>query len=319
MSTVLTARLYFDEPRAAPSLIAGLVEAVEGWSPSFGGEGGEKIAMRGARWQGLRVVAAGARKPVFEEKEELDRASLVAAADPFAAPEQRLSTVVSFPAWRLHGKHAEKGRASAWVEAWGDDYGRAMGESPRHVWGSAAFTIANCTPFQARAAHGRPAAEPDVHVEENLQSFTDLLFGIIKGLSPRALKVYTDQAPYFPFNAHFAYYAGEEALLSDVRVIEAAWANGLPRHHVPPLRRLLNADAMAFHPWRPLDARRRLWQALNAGMGRAASITPAAVRDLLDTGDFDTFNLPGGFAVLEFPHFVNSFVDGFFTALLGRD
>lgn len=305
MATEITVRIYFDSEPAAARLFARLVDVVSAWR-----EGD-------ARWQGLRVYSGDRRDVVFRDDSLLDTAALASAAARFSEPSRQLSSRISYPCWRFQGKTAVPGSALAWVEAWDDRYGELRGEDVRRVWGSATFTIADCGPYCAIIdADDAASRAVNERVEENLDRLTKLVFRIVEVLEPVSLKVFTDQGAFLPFNAHLAYYASETHVIGDARLIADVWQSGLSRSKVPPLSDLGDGDSIALHWWRSADARRRLVAALGKRICRIPELTTGHVRRMLETGAFDNYSMPRGFALLEFPHFLNAFVDRFFLELL---
>jgi hypothetical protein len=64
------------------------------------------------------------------------------------------------------------------------------------------------------------------------------------------------------------------------------------------------------------EARRRLMTALSARISRIEAIKVADVQRVLASGEFDNYSMSPGFMLLEFPHFLNAFLDHFFLRLL---
>jgi hypothetical protein len=222
MATEITARLYFDSEPAPARVFSQLIEAVSAWR-----EGN-------APWQGLRVHAGARREAVFRDDAPLDTGALAALAARFGETSQQLSTRTSYDCWRFQGRTPVAGSSLAWVEAWGDEYGRDRGEDVRRIWGSATFTISDCGPYcaiiDARDAAAAVANEAvNERVEDNLDRLTKLIFRIVEAVEPASLKVFTDQGAFLPFNAHLAYHASEARVLEDVRLIAELWQTGLPR------------------------------------------------------------------------------------------
>lgn len=304
MATEITARIYFDSEPAPAKLFARLVDVVSAWAD-------------GDAWQGLRVSSSAQREPIHRDDSSLDPNALVAAAARFDEPSQELSSQISYRCWRFRDRSADRGSSLAWLEAWGDEYARVRGEDARRVWGSAAFTIADCGPYCAVVpAEDAAATAVNERVEDNLERLTSLIFRISEALEPAAIKVFTDQGAYLPFNAHLAYYASEARALEDVRLLAEVWQRGLPRHQIPPLKEIDDGRSIAFHWWRNEESRRRLMAALGDRIHRCAEITTDDIRRTLANGRFDNYSMPRGFTLLDFPHFLNAFIDRFFLELL---
>lgn len=304
MATELTVRLYFDAEPASPEVFAQLVEAIAAWGEA------------NAPWQGLRV-SGPQRQVIHRDDTPLESGALTAASARFGDSAQQIASRISYRCWRFRGRTAEPGSSLAWVEAWGDRYGEARREDVRRIWGSAAFTIADAGPYCAVIDDtAAEVAAVNQRVEENLERLTKLIFGIVTAAKPAALKVFTDQGAYLPFNAHLAYYASEARLIDDVRLIADIWRRGLPDHQIPPLGEISDGGSIAFHWWRNAEARRRLATDLGSRITRVNTVSVEAVRHVLQSGRFDNYSAPVGFVVLDFPHFVNAFLDRFFLELL---
>jgi hypothetical protein len=304
MATELTVRLYFDAEPASRSVFAQLVDAITAWGEA------------NAPWQGLRV-SGPQRQVIHRDDAPLEPSALTAAAACFGDGAHQISSRISYRCWRFHGRTAEPGSSLAWVEAWGDRYGEARGEDVRRIWGSAAFTIADVGPYCAvLEASDAEVAAVNQRVEDNLERLTKLIFGFVGTLRPASLKVFTDQGLYLPFNAHLAYYASEARLLDDVRLVAEVWRRGLRDHQVPPLAEVSDGKSIAFHWWRSDEARHRLATKLGGRIERAAAATTDDVGRILASGRFDTYTAPIGFVVLDYPHFMNAFLDRLFVELL---
>lgn len=304
MATEVTVRLYFDPEPELARVFAQMVEAISTWGES------------NAPWQGLRV-SGPQRQVIHRRDEEMQSDAVIADAARFGDGSQQLSSRISFRCWRFHGRTAELGSSLAWVEAWSDGYAQVRGEDARRIWGSAAFTIADCGPFCAEiAAEDAATAAVNERVADNLERLTALIFRIVETVKPASLKVFTDQGAYLPFNAHLAYYASEARVLEDLRLINHVWHQGLPGHQIPPFESIVDGKSVAFHWWRNDEQRRKLAAAIGGRLVRANDVDEDDVRRVVASGNFDTYSAPTGFVLLDYPYFMNAFLDRFFITLL---
>jgi hypothetical protein len=99
-------------------------------------------------------------------------------------------------------------------------------------------------------------------------------------------------------------------------LIADVWRHGLSGQQVPPLGEIGDGRSIAFHWWRSDEARHRLATKLGGRIERAAAVTTDDVGRILASGRFDTYTAPSGFVVLDFPHFLNAFLDRLFVELL---
>jgi hypothetical protein len=88
-------------------------------------------------------------------------------------------------------------------------------------------------------------------------------------------------------------------------------------HHVPPFTEYNpKGHSDALHEWRNEVRKKALWHRLDAAISRAPRVSVELVSDALKSGRFDTYTKPRGTVILEYPHFVNAFVDPFYLSLL---
>ena len=65
-----------------------------------------------------------------------------------------------------------------------------------------------------------------------------------------------------------------------------------------------------------MSQQEQLWQALDALLPRRTALTADTVRDVLAGGRFDTYTMPVGVTVLEYPDFLNAFLDRLYLEVL---
>lgn len=166
-----------------------------------------------------------------------------------------------------------------------------------------------------------PAAEQLARVEENLEELTDVLFAQVQALRPDSMKVYTDDGLYLPFNAHLAYYGSPAAVLDDLALLADAWEHGLPGYSTPPLKAWRPGEGGGdFHSWRDEQQQAALWRALGEALPAGGRVTAEHVEWVYRHGSFSTYAVEAGDtqgkAVLNYPDFLDGFVDGFFLEVL---
>jgi len=144
---------------------------------------------------------------------------------------------------------------------------------------------------------GAPKDHPHhERVLENAERCTRVALDAACRIGARSAAAFSDAGAPLPWNAHVLYWSDEERAAHEIAsALEAAGG---------PL------DAHRGHTWRSEEQRRELEERL------AAPETPIAVsgehvRSVLDGGHFDVYRTDAGFAVLEYPWYVNAFVDRF--------
>lgn len=300
MATDLSIRFSFASP-ASPDRFAALVQAVEG------------SAMARHAWKGFDVVT---RRPLQYRSRHADAVTaegVCAAARATAlGSDESMASQTSLRCWRRDGADMVESAVVAFVEAWGDDFGRRNGEHLR-MTGRAAITLSHAGPFVADITDAD--AKYNDKVEANLEDLTALMIHLTNTLEPEWMKVFDDDGLYLPVNAHAAYFRNPEVVLGDIELLRDVWAAGLPLHRVEPLRTYAGGSQDgALHLGRTPDQRRALWERASAALAHVATVDD--VQAIVASGRFDTLTKDDSFIVLEYPHYVNAFVDRFYLEIL---
>jgi hypothetical protein len=268
--------------------------------------------------RGLKVSRSDRHTVVDRREDTLTADALCRAAAGRREPTDMLSTTSSFRCFRFHEGRPEAGSVGVWLEAWGDAWTRENHED-RRIGGEAGLSVADCGPFCARLEISKDARRDEINarVEENLDAFTGLLFRLIEALEPRSVKVFSAQGLYLPMNAHLLYLRDASVVLDDLALIADVWERGLPRHRIAPLRSCPPEDlSAAFHGWRTPEQREALRGRFDALLPRRQALSTGDVEKVLASGRFDTFTMPVGLTVLDFPHFMNAFLDRLYLEVL---
>lgn len=307
MSTELVIRIWTgDASGDTGQRLMQLVELVEDWKNTD------------EQWQKLCIHEDSLSNEVLNLSGPLTREELGAALEKHQGGGMlRISTRTALSCWRFHGMEANEGFLPIWVESWGREFA-ASGGRDYDVEGDAALALSSVGPYCAlRSSTSDPSVNRiNEHVEENLEKLLELLLAIADTLRPAAMKVFTDRGMYQPLNAHAVFFRDAEALLDDFRFLRRLWNEGLPGYQTAPLRNSLDQpDRDMLHGWRDEAAQRTLITRLNRVIHLAEHI---GVDDLerIDWERFDSYEGTAGRMVLEYPHFINAFVDRFYLELL---
>ncbi len=306
MATELDMRFWTTEHLGVDATFMHLIAAASSWSPLID------------QWQGIKIVEHTIHNGVRTINEPLSSVALRQIVRGYDRPTYRIVTGRGFTCWRFAGLQATPGCLRVQLESWGTTYAQRHGRDIR-MEGDAAVSIQHVGPYcMLLDADATPAVQAvNQRVEENLTALTDLLFRCIETLHPSAVKVFVDAADYLPFNAHVAYYGSEDVIINDIAFISEVWEHGLPAYRIPPLKQVEPGTSdTVFHPWRSVTARQILKQQLALGLPQVPHVTPTAIQHVLGSGAFDTYTLPRGVMVLEYPDFMNAFIDRFYLAVL---
>jgi hypothetical protein len=156
-----------------------------------------------------------------------------------------------------------------------------------------------------------------VLVEQYLEQLTQLLLSLIKTLDPASVVVYTGDGMRHPLNAHALWFPNRAAILDCLALIALLWRDGCPAWKLKPLVQPESVnDSWALHEWRTDEQRRTLWQRLADNIEHYTSVSSDTVDRVLSGGKFDFYEAGEGLLLLNYPYFMNGFVDEFFLALL---
>lgn len=312
MSTYVSARFYFkDRPPSPREAFRHMANAVALWSPASDDE-----------WKDLEIVGQRGDDPHLEMPGPLSTTTVQEATSGVNEAITTISARVPFRCWRFYDGKIERGWNGAWVTCY----------ETSHVHGqpfleSADFTSWHTGPYNIllHAEHNSYAQDVNRHVEENLEELTVILFDMIDRLQPDSMKVFTDAGLYLPFNAHMAYYKDESMVVDDLQFLSYIWHNAVPGYDVPlkafdPER---NPTAFqdyptVFHLWRDEAARVQLWHELKAVISHVDLVTTEVVRDVVRSGLFDTYTMSSGTTILDYPAFLNAFLDRFYLDILAH-
>jgi hypothetical protein len=307
MSTEITVRFYLDsDDLVAGDSLCRIVRAFSDWPQATG------------RYSGLKVSGGNRQNVVFRHDGDLDADGICRFAEGRHHATELLSTRSSFKCWRFVNGNPVAGSVGVWLEAWGIDW-TVRNHEHRGVGGDAALSIFDCGPFCAlidtKDSH---RAAVNAQIEENLDTLMSLIFRLIEVLEPRSVKVFTDLGLYLPFNAHVLYAQDESVVLDDLALIARVWEEGLPAHGIGPIRTCRSAEMdTVFHSWRSSAQRECVRAQLDRYITKYGTRSFSDVRRVLATGRFDSYTMPRGVTILEYPHFINAFVHRFYLDVLG--
>lgn len=305
MSTELVTRIWTDDGLSPRTQLLNLVKIFED----------KGVAQ--SSWKGLTVRKSDLSKKMLKLQEPLSREQIGTVLMEYNSDDLHLSVRSAFPCWRFDGMTPQEGFVPLWIEAWGNKFANSAGRC-REVEGDAAFSLADSGPFIALI---EPKENPQLqqvnqHVEKNLESVTDLILAIAECVKPVTMKTFTAQGLYQPLNSHLVFFRDQTVLINDLIFLKKLWDDGLPSYRTPPLRESVDKpDLYALHPWRGLKASQALSTQLADLVDEINYLTPTDL-ERIDWQDYDNYEGKNGRVVLDYPYWVNSFLDHFYTDLL---
>lgn len=310
MATEIDARFWFDQQDYAPEVsFLNMVGAISRWPKAI------------VEWQGLRIVDYSTDQTVLNVKDKLSTEEVEHLAIGYKGSSLKWATALVYRCWRFKGLKADEGFMRLGVEAWGNTYAERHGRQMR-MEGNASMSTQTVGPYCAIIDTEKfpEAKEVNDRVGDNLEDLADVLYGVVNFVKPRYMKVFNDAGEFFPFNAHLAYYSALSQVVDDIQLIAELWEHGLPSYKITALRDIdpIKKD-FYFHPWRDGETRSKLKQRFDSTISRVSRVNNETLQRVISSERFDIYNLPEGFAILEYPHFFNSFLDRFYLEILDNN
>jgi len=305
MSTELLIRIWTDDRVSARVQLLNIIKVFE------------NQGIKKGSWKGLTVRGSNLAKKVLKLQEPLSWEQIDAALAEHDRDDLHLSVRCALPCWRFDGVIPQEGFVPFWIEAWGSEFANSAGRC-REVEGDAALSLANSGPFIALI---EPEETPQIQqvnqcVEKNLERVTDVILAIAEHIKPVTMKAFTAQGLYQPLNTHLVFFRDPTVLINDLIFLKKLWDEGLPSYRTPPLRNSVDKpDLYALHPWRELEASRILSAQL-AGVINNVDRLSRSDLDHINWQHYDNYEGKNGRVVLDYPYWVNSFLDHFYLDLL---
>jgi hypothetical protein len=147
-------------------------------------------------------------------------------------------------------------------------------------------------------------------VEQNLEDLMQLLLEITKLGAVEKFKVFSDNGDQLAFNAHLAFFRNENQVQEDLDFMHSIWEKGLENYKIPPLKTIdFNDSIFLTHEWRTEEMRQKL---KNSMQKTFQDKKPFNLDKYKESNHFDIYKTEKGFMVLEFPYFMNAFLDTFY-------
>jgi hypothetical protein len=309
MSQVIDFRLYDDSNQLSiESLLSGIVDAVAAWNCTEG------------EWQGLRIAQTAFANVVEQVQDRFDSNTLKKIlSERQWKDDQWISTGIGFKCWRFEHQQPEPGFLRLGVEVWGAGTERLQRGEP-WIEGNARITISKAGPYWAVVGNKDfPAKDKcNSRVVENVDSLIQLVVQLANRLNVKSIKAFVDAGDFLPLNCHIAYYSDRIQTLADLSKLAIAWAVGIPKHKIPPIRSILPGKSWVLSELRSPAQQENLWQRLADAWKLYRNGTEAIVAEVLESKVFDVHQLNRGFIVTNYPYCFNAFIDDLFIEVMKR-
>ncbi len=203
---------------------------------------------------------------------------------------KRYSAFLSFEGWnQLETLPFEKGGIGCYIEAWGESYldEKKWWAEDGRAGSRAAIVIYADKLYQAREVpkprHAQRTAAHNQAIADNLAVLQGLLTWMITHTQPAMVKAFRDIAAYDPRKAHLIYYRDLSQVIQDLRFMHDLWVGAK----------------------------------ISSTMERAYWVTEETAHLVLETGDYHTVPVSGGWLIFsQHPHFMNAYLGTLYEDLL---
>jgi hypothetical protein len=309
MSLELDIRFWWDEEINPAQGIASMLQVFEKWS---GGEINWESANVRQHFPVNEIASLGAHPSASRLLEALKRHD---------SSDLKINVYGSFPCWRFSEGEPISGAIPVAIACWGKDYGKKMEDWDTSMQGHAQFCLLNSRPFFG-VLHSDtqefPFHDLNAKIQENLDSLLQLLQIFISDLHPLQWLAFSDDgSTYLPIHAHAGWFATQHQLLQVANIFMDILKRGDARNGIPPIASLSVPSLRDYlNSMLPKDRSMELFQRMKAIAAMQASANEGGLQRLLDSKKFDYFDYQSGLILLDFPFFLNAFLDEFFLALL---
>lgn len=220
-------------------------------------------------------------------------------------PTSKITIYVPFACWRFYGNIASKEHVIFAISCWGERFGEQV-EFNNETEGNAEISILNVGPYCAVLGEASEIDSINEKVESNLVSFMTLTQEITRALNLRKLLTFSDCGEFNLMNSHLAYFANRDELLDSINQFMTSLRN--------PGRKIKD---QIQHSWRKDDDVLVLTEKIKQRLESNGSSTSLAhVEKVIRSEKFDFFETEEQLIFLNYPHFVNGFLDRLFLELV---
>lgn len=268
-------------------------------------------------WTSLSVKGFKLSDRILEKEGPITTSELLEYTDNYKDQSVYFSAWSYMKCWRFQGAKASFEHIPIVLVFW-DQKHIDFYESDYHLEGDANLLVDKTGPFTAlvNKKETEEIKRVNEHVEKNLELIQQVLFQIAYLPSVKMIKSFSAEGLYQPMNAHLVYFNSTKALVNDLKFLKELWDSGMPAYKTPPMSESgKHLDKFTFHPWRNTDISVALYDSIKPLLETIEFSDEDDIPEI-DWEKFDNFEHESGRIVLEYPHWVNYFVDRFYLELL---
>jgi hypothetical protein len=141
---------------------------------------------------------------------------------------------------------------------------------------------------------------------------------IIKKTNPEKIQIFSDLSDYILTNSHLIYFKNFQVLKSNLIMFINILKHGEKNYELPSLNSLKpDEEEMFFHKWRDKASIGILKsKLLDIANKKNFGISNAKIMQVLKSGKYDYFDNGESTMLLDYPYFMNAFIDQFICDIL---
>jgi hypothetical protein len=227
----------------------------------------------------------------------------------------RVTMQSQMPCWRFTGHIAERAFVPIAFSFWGKEFGKTIGFDQAQA-GHGQLSILQSSPYfgtvDAKATEAQAQLRYD-RVEDNLKALLDLLMQLTTRTKPTKWLAYnSDAAPKVAIHASAGWFANSDVILDSVAETLEMLRLGRPKDRLPAVANLDGVQGTGYqHPYRSATDAQTLLLGLQAAAAHGLAPNAAHLQQVIDRDMIDLIPLGIGHIFLDYPFFLNSFLDGF--------
>lgn len=276
----------------------------------------EESEICSGKFSNLSVYENIPSNKVLSKNEEHNSTELKEILASFNSEAFKFTIYVPLCCWRFSGYAATQSNIQLAISCWGSEFGRSIGLDIFYE-GNAQLSVLSVGPFcELINDTSTLALAVNSKVEENNESFINLLLCIVKVLTPKKMMTFSDAGAYIPINAHIAYYNSKDEIIQDYVWLKETLISGNVTYTIPSLLDgRFESDFNILHEWRTQISKEKLSMELFKII-KSSCISRERISSVLKSGKIDSFENGDAVMILDYPFFANNFLDEFFLDLV---
>lgn len=224
------------------------------------------------------------------------------------------------PCWRFGAQADEKASVPIAFSFWGKEFGKTIGFDQRQE-GNGQITLLQCSPYIGTVISKASESEARLRndrMEENLDALIELLKQVSIQSAPSKWMAFANNgAPYVPIHAFAGWFANPDVLLDCVSETLDTLRHGRPQDKLPAVAEIETLQGTGYqHSFRSPAEAAQLLLGMKAAAKYGLPPQRAQLQKALENGAIDSIPIKDGQILLDYPFFLNNFLDAFLLSAI---